>query len=350
MRKIFLVLLILFGSLIAFALNSPEWEDQTIYFIMIDRFANGDESNDDFGFGEAGNDNSRYNGGDLQGIIDNLDYIRDLGFTAIWITPPVANQWWSEWVNYGGYHGYWARDLKKVDEHFGDNDLYKELVEKAHEKGIYVIQDIVPNHMGDYFRFVDGEFEIHEESVPTKAPEQYPFSLNDYNEDKDENIYHWTPNITDFKDVNQKYNYQMSGLDDLNTENPVVIDALKDSYSFWIDEVGVDGFRIDTVIYVPYEFWSEFLTGENGIYETASENGIDDFITFGEAWVSTDPKEDESEKVVSEFFQNGMNTMLDFPLNIELRRVFKEGKPTDNLTYRLNARNEYFLNICYGCK
>lgn len=90
---------------LSLALAVPVWEDQIVYFVMIDRFANGDTSNDDMGFGEAGNDNSRYNGGDIQGLIDRLDYIKELGATAIWITPPIANQWWNPWVSYGGYHG-----------------------------------------------------------------------------------------------------------------------------------------------------------------------------------------------------------------------------------------------------
>ncbi|WP_259459694.1 alpha-amylase family glycosyl hydrolase, partial [Mesotoga sp. HF07.pep.5.2.highcov] len=160
MKKVFIALLLML-FVTPICLSSAVWEDQVVYFLMIDRFSNGDPSNDDMGLGEAGSDNSRYNGGDLKGIIDKLDYIKGLGATAIWITPPVANQWWNPWVNYGGYHGYWARDFKRIDEHFGDIALYKELVEKAHEKGLLVIQDIVPNHVGDYFRFVDGEFEMN---------------------------------------------------------------------------------------------------------------------------------------------------------------------------------------------
>ncbi len=327
---------------LSLALAVPVWEDQIVYFVMIDRFANGDTSNDDMGFGEAGNDNSRYNGGDIQGLIDRLDYIKELGATAIWITPPIANQWWNPWVSYGGYHGYWARDFKKIDEHFGDLELYREFVDKAHEKGLLVIQDIVPNHVGDYFRFIDGQFELNVDSSPTAAPEQYPFSLNNYETDSEKNIYHWTPDISNFNDQLQKFTYQMSGLDDLNTENPEVIEALKDSYTFWIKEAGIDGFRIDTVIYVPYEFWKEFLEGENGIYQVAKEIGKTGFITFGEAWVRSDPFSDSGEKVIREFFENGMNSMLDFPLNIELRSIFKEGKPTANLTYRLEKRSEYF--------
>jgi hypothetical protein len=86
---------------------SPDWRDQIIYFVMTDRFSNGDPGNDNQGAGEFDPANgAKYSGGDLKGVLDRLDYIQGLGATAIWITPPVANQWWDPLVNYGGYHGY----------------------------------------------------------------------------------------------------------------------------------------------------------------------------------------------------------------------------------------------------
>jgi hypothetical protein len=107
---------------------SPAWEDQVVYFVMTDRFSNGDPTNDDQKRGEYDPTNSgKYSGGDLQGVIDRLDYIQGLGATAVWITPPVANMWWDPLQQSGGYHGYWARHLKKVDEHLGTLDTYKAL-------------------------------------------------------------------------------------------------------------------------------------------------------------------------------------------------------------------------------
>ena len=91
---------------------SPEWQDQIIYFLMIDRFEDGDPANNDQGAGVYGRgQRSLYNGGDLAGVIKRLDYIQNLGATAIWTTPHVANQWWDPIVQYWGYHGYWARDF-----------------------------------------------------------------------------------------------------------------------------------------------------------------------------------------------------------------------------------------------
>ncbi len=113
---------------------SPDWRKQVIYFIMTDRFCNGDTANDIQipGGIERGNGKTEwgYNGGDLQGIIDKLDYIQGLGVTAVWITPPVLNQWWDGSIPYSGYHGYWASDFTKVDPHYGTLDKYKELARK----------------------------------------------------------------------------------------------------------------------------------------------------------------------------------------------------------------------------
>ncbi|PNR97414.1 alpha-amylase family glycosyl hydrolase [Petrotoga olearia] len=342
-RYLGLVTLFLFlASFVFSGTPSPNWEDQIIYFVMIDRFANGDTSNDvltDSGI-ESGMVNSKYNGGDIQGLIDQLDYIKELGATAIWVTPPVANQWWDGSVNYGGYHGYWARHFKKIDEHFGDLELYKKFVEEAHKRGMYVIQDIVSNHTGNFLIYKNGQYFLNNQSVPTNKPDQYPFNMNDYNdpEQRKLNVYHWPSEI---KNPNQ-YNTEFSQLDDLNTENPLVIEALKDSYTFWIEEADIDGFRIDTVIYVPNEFWEEFLNGENGIYEIAQKVEKNDFLTYGEAWITPQPFTNVAEKSLNEYMEIGFNSMLDFPLQTDIKRVFKEGKPTSYLEYRLNQRETMY--------
>src|SRR5439155_20645149 len=115
-----------------------DWRDEAIYMVMTDRFRNGDPSNDlDSVPGKA----DWWQGGDLQGVIDELPYIKGLGMTAIWITP-VAEQM------PGGYHGYWTRDLYKVDPHLGDMGKLDELVRRAHEAGLKVVLDVVVNHVG----------------------------------------------------------------------------------------------------------------------------------------------------------------------------------------------------------
>ncbi|MGH1366414.1 MAG: alpha-amylase family glycosyl hydrolase [Calditrichia bacterium] len=330
---------------------SPEWQDQVMYFIMIDRFNDGDSSNNDQGMGEYDPaDERKFSGGDLKGITQKLDYIKELGATSIWITPPVANQWWNPGVQFGGYHGYWAQDFKSIDKHFGSLDDYKQLSDQMHRRNMYLIHDIVVNHTGDYF-YYKGDYNPDEPQknyhfnkgvVPTTAPTQFPFSLNNVNNPEHlvADIYNWTPNILNYQDKNERLYYQLSGLDDLNTENPVVRNALKDSYRYWIKEVGVDAYRIDTIIYVETDFWNDFVHASDGMNVAASETGRDEFLMFGEAFVGSEPYSEEGDKFVASYFgtaeQPGVNSMLNFPLHYTLRRVFAEGNPTAYLGYRLN--------------
>ena len=230
---------------------SPDWRDQIMYFLMTDRFEDGNPRNNDQGAGEFNpHKESHYSGGDLAGIRKRLDYIQGLGATSVWITPPVANQWWNG--VYGGYHGYWASDFKRVDPHVGSLKDYQLLSDALHRRGMYLVQDIVLNHTGDFFRYKNWNpqdpaqsFEMIPKSVPMTAPKQVPFNMNDARNPahRAAGIYHWTPDVNNYNDRQQELNFQMSGLDDLNSENPLVRRALRDSYGHWIRKVGVDGFR-----------------------------------------------------------------------------------------------------------
>ncbi|MGZ6035176.1 MAG: alpha-amylase family glycosyl hydrolase, partial [Myxococcaceae bacterium] len=202
---------------------SPPWEEQVVYFVMTDRFNDGDKSNDDLGKGEFDQtDGDKYSGGDLKGIIDKLDYIQGMGATAVWITPPVANMWWDPLQQSGGYHGYWARHLKKLDEHVGTLDTYKALSDALHQRGMYLIQDVVPNHMGNFFTYSPSydpadptkNVVMNTQAVPTSKPEQPPFDQDDPRDpaQRAAGTYHWTPVITDYFDANQELNYQVSDL------------------------------------------------------------------------------------------------------------------------------------------
>ena len=188
---------------------SPDWRDQVIYFLMTDRFDDGDPSNNDQGLNEYDpQDSHRYSGGDLQGVINRMDYIQGLGATAVWTTPPVANQWWSEEAQFSGYHGYWARDFTRVDEHYGTMEDFKNLSCELHKREMYHVMDIVVNHMGDFFRY-DKEAITHDPTTgyrtanpasPTNAPDKYPFNLNDPRraDDLDAGIYNWTGELVDY--------------------------------------------------------------------------------------------------------------------------------------------------------
>lgn len=336
---------------------SPQWQDQIIYFLMIDRFNDGVQSNNDQGVGvyEKGS-RSKYNGGDLQGVISKLDYIQELGATAVWTTPQVANQWWDPIAQYWGYHGYWARDFKAVDEHYGSLSDYQTLSRSLHKRGMYLIQDIVVNHTGNFF-YHKGEYDpknptqnftLNQGSLPTQKPTQFPLSLNNAlsSQQQSLNIFNWTPEIKDSSDPIQEDQYQVSGLDDMNTRNPLVREMLKDSFGYWIKETGVDAMRIDTAKYVEASFYEDFLHSKNGIKATAAATGRDDFLTFGEFFEMSPPMQDKAEKKINTYLGTKENPRVDapigFPLYKEMQNIFISGRPTSHMSYRLAAAMKWY--------
>lgn len=335
---------------------SPDWRDQIIYFLMIDRFEDGDPSNNDQGRGVYDpSKESHYNGGDIPGITQRLDYIQELGATSVWLTPPVANQWWSSDSEYSGYHGYWARNFKQVDEHYGTLEDYRNLSKALHARNMYLIQDIVVNHSGIFFGY-DGEYDptdtaknfvLFEKAFQT-APENPPFDMvNRLNpEHAEAGIYNWTVPIYDYNDLNQQYTYQLGNLSDINTKNPQVVAAFKDIYKFWMNEVGVDAFRIDTVKYVEHEFWHHFLHDSDGIYAEAKKLNKSHFLTFGEVFDPSPVYSDSGEKKVASFLgteqKPELNSVIGFPLYFEIGNVLGEGKPTKQLAYRLEQHMKWY--------
>ncbi|OHD16811.1 MAG: hypothetical protein A2Y34_12440 [Spirochaetes bacterium GWC1_27_15] len=335
---------------------SNQWKDEVIYLAMIDRFADGDTTNNNQGYDEYGTTTeAKYSGGDFKGLTNKLDYIKSLGVTTIWITPPIKNEWWLGGTsNYGGYHGYWASDFKNVDPHFGTIQDYKDFVDAAHSKGLRVIQDIVVNHVGDYFTCTtkltsptDTSFSLitNPNPKPSTAPEQMPWKLNNpsiFTQDEFDNnsFYHWTPNITDYSDITKYYDNQMSGLDDINTDNPVVANLMRGYFRYWIDKVGIDGYRVDTVLYVKPEFFEDFTnsteTNNKGIREYAKEKGKSDFIMFGETYNQSDAVNASYTK--SADGKNRLDSIIYFPLRYSIIKVFAEGKNTSELTTSLNKR------------
>ncbi|MFN7746133.1 MAG: alpha-amylase family glycosyl hydrolase [Hyphomonadaceae bacterium] len=334
---------------------SPDWRDQVIYFVMTDRFEDGDPSNNDQGKGEFDPaQRGRFSGGDLKGIEKRLDYIQGLGATSVWVTPPVKNQWLDPATGYGGYHGYWASDFKTIDRHLGSLKDYQNLSRALHGKGMYLIQDIVLNHTGNFFNY-GSEYDPadpvkgyipYPNSVPMAAPTQYPFSLNDPRRkaDREAGIYHWTPDINNLSERDQELNFQLSGLDDINTENPVVKRALRDSYAHWIKEAGVDGFRVDTIFYVPPELMTDFMYSKDpkapGIAEVARRTGRDNFHVFGEGFGMDRRFEDRVARRINSYMvgPNGEARapgMINFPLYGTATDVFARGRPPAELAFRI---------------
>ena len=355
----------LFSCLCILSIAAPacalalDWRDQFIYFVMTDRFADADRSNNDFGKGEYGpKDGNLYSGGDLKGLRERLGYIAGLGATAVWITPPVANVWYDPAMKMAGYHGYWAADFKKVDAHLGSLEDYRELARGLHGRGMSLIQDIVVNHTGDFFRYegafdpgrVENNFALKTGMVPAR-PALSPFDLDDARDpaQRRASIYHWTPDVTDYNDERQRLTYQVSGLDDLNTENPVVREALRDAYGYWVATVGVDGFRFDTVPYVEHDFYNDFLysisTVAPGMVPLARRLGREGFLTFGEVWSNGSPFSDKEEKVLASYLGSPkkpeLGAVLNFPLVLDLRAVLAKGAPASQLSYRLDGLNRH---------
>lgn len=336
---------------------SPDWRDQVIYFAMIDRFDDGDPSNNDQGAGEFDpSSGAHYSGGDLAGLTRRLDYIQGLGATALWITPPVAHQWWDGRAQYGGYHGYWAENFVEVDAHFGTLGEYRALSRALHGRGMVLVQDVVVNHVGNFFGYAeppppDAPAQGYVPSIdvrPRAAPTQWPFSLNDPRRDADREaaIYHWTPDIADFTDPVQERDWQLAGLDDLNTDNATVQRALRESYTHWIREAGVDAFRVDTAFYVAPEFFDGFMRADDaqapGMSQVAAATGRDDFFAFGEGFGIDRPFEDAQARRIESYVRDAAGSpllpgMINFPLYGSTLDVFARGRPTAVLGHRIRS-------------
>lgn len=353
--------LLVAGPLLAQTLSPTlpkrDWRDEIIYFVLTDRFADGDPANNDQGAGEYDPaSESKYNGGDLAGLRGQLDYIRDLGATALWITPPVLNQWWHPGSRYGGYHGYWASDFSGIDPHLGTVADYRALADELHRRDMKLVQDVVVNHVGNWLQYGDGwraddptrGLSFQRDSQGATAPAQWPFSANDARKpaDRDLGIYHWTPDIRDFRDHKQETDWQLSGLDDLDTENPRVRRALRESYGRWIRDIGVDGFRVDTAIHVPPDFFADFLHSDDasapGMASVAAAAGIKDFIAFGEGFVIDKPMQDAGARKLESYAQSaagrrGLDSMINFPLYGSLGNVFARGHATAELAWRIES-------------
>jgi len=334
-----------------------DWRDQVIYFLMIDRFDDGNPANNDQGAGEFDpTDRRKFSGGDLAGVGRRLDYILGLGATALWITPPVANQWWDPRVGYGGYHGYWARDFKSIDAHFGTLDDYVALGHATDAAGLALVQDIVVNHVGNYFGYPE-TFEAARpergflrwaDSSGQMAPSQSPFDLNDVRNaaHRKAGIYHWTPRIKAHDDLHQEHHWQLADLDDLNTENKVVRRALRDSYGYWMRTVGVDAFRVDTAYYVPPDYFRDFLFARDskapGITRLARKLGKPEFHVFGEGFGIDRPFDDAAARRIDGYMRDTRGRdllpgMLNFPLYGSLKDVFAGGQGTDVLAHRITS-------------
>lgn len=309
------------------ALRARPPEQDVIYFVLPDRFENGDPDNDRGGYGgdrlATGfdpADKGFYHGGDLVGLTSRLDYIQNLGVTAIWVGPVFRNKpvQGAPGQESAGYHGYWITDFTTVDPHFGSEAEFAAFVKAAHARSMKVYMDIIVNHTADVITYADGEGSGY--AYRSKAA--YPFSTRGavlgapinpaFAGDHDpapanwaklidpgfayaprvpeaereaktpkwlnDSIYYHNRGDTDWSGESAQYG-DFIGLDDLATEHPRVVEGMIEIYGAWIDRYGVDGFRIDTARHVNPEFWQAFVPA---MEERARKAGISNFHIFGE--------------------------------------------------------------------
>ncbi|HEX5621198.1 MAG TPA: alpha-amylase family glycosyl hydrolase, partial [Solirubrobacteraceae bacterium] len=359
---------------LCFAFASPAWAndahhslrnavtDQNFYFVMADRFQNGDPSNDNGGLppgkneGQSGFDPTSkgwYHGGDLQGLRDKLRYIKRLGTTAIWLTPSFKNKAVQPQDNSAGYHGYWITDFKNIDPHLGSNDDLTALIRDAHRLGMRVYFDIITNHTADVIGYAEGRRQpyVSKDAEPYRTAFGNPFDDRDYagtgrfppldpavsfpytpTVEADEptknpawlndlTLYHNRGDTT-FVGENSQYG-DFFGLDDLFTENPRVVNGMIDIYKFWIREFRVDGFRMDTMKHVDDAFWQKFAPE---IERYARTQGIRDFYMFGEV------AEDFDVGITSHYpIHDDVQGVLDFLFQMSAVDFAGKSLPTNSL-------------------
>jgi len=348
-------------------------QDEVIYFLLPDRFENGDPSNDRGGLtgdrlktGFDPTSKAFFNGGDLKGVMSRLGYIQGLGATAVWVAPVFKNKAVQGPPGHesAGYHGYWITDFTRVDPHFGTNADFKALVDAVHARGMKFYMDIVVNHTADVIQFQEcaGKNECPYRSIadypyqrrggvtgkpinsgfsgeqdqsaanfakltdpnyaytvvvpPAERNEKVPAWLNDP-------IYYHNRGNSTFRDESSTMG-DFSGLDDVFTENPRVISGMIDIYCGWITKYRVDGFRIDTAQHVNPEFWQKFVPA---MLTCARKVGIPHFHIFGEvAMDDVDPAHTAVNTRVDK-----LPSVLDFGFLWAVRDVIAKDGPTDEL-------------------
>ncbi|HEV2594402.1 MAG TPA: alpha-amylase family glycosyl hydrolase [Sphingomicrobium sp.] len=354
-------------------------QDEVIYFVLPDRFQNGDRGNDRGGLSGdrlvTGFDPSStgfFHGGDLKGVTSRLGYIQGLGATAVWLTPIFKNKTVQgpPGNESAGYHGYWITDFNHVDPHLGSDADFKALVDSAHARGMKVYMDIVVNHTADVIQFKEC---IGKGQCPYRSIADYPYQRlggiagarinSGFTGERDGSA----ANFAKLSNPNYAYTVEVppkertikvpawlnnpiyyhnrgnssfrgesstmgdfSGLDDLFTENPRVVRGMIDIYGAWIDKYGIDGFRIDTAQHVNPEFWQQFVPA---MIARARARGIPNFHIFGE--VSTSEMDPAHTAVNTRV--DKLPAVLDFPFMRAVVDVVSGAAGTDELAKLFRA-------------
>jgi len=244
-----------------------------LYMLMPDRFADGNPGNNNNAsletFKVDRSQPSLRHGGDLAGIEKHLDYFTDLGVTALWFTPVLENNSPDNSHGFSTYHGYATTDYYRVDPRFGDNEEYKQLIDKAHERGLKVVMDMIFNHCGDYHMWLKD------------MPSHDWFNQPDYKENYLQTSYKLTPVIDPYaSEVDLRETVEgwfVPSMPDINHHNVHAMNYLVQSSIWWIEYSGIDGIRMDTYPYAYADAMAGWMKAINDEYPN--------FNVVGETWV-----------------------------------------------------------------
>lgn len=349
---------------------------ESVYFVMTDRFANGNTSNDEAGIGGGRlgsgfdpTDPGWWHGGDFKGLTAHLPYIKGLGFTAIWITPPVKQQYIQG--DSAAYHGYWGVDFTAVDPHLGTEADFRNLVAKAHQLGLKVIIDVVANHTADIIKYKFGLTNYRDtSSYPYRTctgkafdPSKYAglktfpklcaaksFAHIPHVPTADANIKKpaWLNDLTNYHNRGDStfsgpssLDGDFFGLDDLFTEKPEVVNGWISVWSNWIKKFNVDGFRIDTFKHINPEFWHAVIPK---VLAVAKSVGKKDFPIFGEV------NDSDPYTLATYVAEHQTPSVLDFAFQKAVSDYARYGMQASKLADLFNADDAYTTNTtsAYG--
>ncbi len=275
---------------------APPPVDDLIYFVMVDRFANGDPSNDG---AIDPDDPTAFHGGDLQGVIDQLDYLQGLGVRTVWLSP-VFQMRTDKFFEWGAFHGYWVQDPTRVEPRFGDAALLRQLSDELHARDMRLLLDVVWNHV----------------SFDAPLREERP------------GWFHQHGGIEDWHDPFELVNHEVHGLPDFAQEDPEVYAYLRDASLRWVHAARPDGFRVDAVRHMP----AEFLASMSGDLQGAAGDG---FFLLGEDFQG-DPV-----ALAETWRAGGFDTMFDFPMHYAMLDVFCDDRHPGRLAAMLSGDGAY---------
>jgi glycosidase len=347
--------------------SPPDWRDVFVYFLLVDRFDNNQRGLRPYSASAPkGRDIEQgkiFQGGNLTGILRRLNYIKDLGANAVWLSPVFKNRREKS----DSYHGYGIQNFLEVDARFGTKEDLQKLVKEAHARGLYVILDIILNHTGDnwaypgdhpyyYSKQAAGAFDFGfwrqvEGAAGFQADDAvWPEELQRVDG------YKRRGQITDWNDPEQAVNGDFLSLKELDIARPDVLNTLIQAYKYWIAAADIDGFRVDTVKHMESSATAIFC---NAVREYAKRIGKQNFFIFGEI-VADDATlqryigRNSRIEGTSERFPS-LDAALDFPLYFILEEVIKGFIPAGHLRDRYErfktmysdhgAAGQYFVSF-----